>query len=1133
MHPEGFFMRTEDLLAHADFIRALARSLVLDEHRAQDVTQETWLAALKHPPLSGGALRSWLARVTRNFAYKQHRSETRRSKHEMESPRVEGIPSPEEIAEREETRRHMVDALLGLDEPYRITLLLRFYEDISVRDVAQKLDLPEDTVRTRLRRGLDMMRSRLDARYGRDRMRWGLALAPLAGVRIDAASAATAAAEGTTASVTAGATASATAGATTWASGTWISGVILMTATSKAAIVSILLLLTATVTILQFLDDSVDNGDMPPQEIAVATGTATLATIEEEPEEIAVDEPTQTEAPEAEEELVKETMAPEKAVILGRVIEKESGEPVCAYEVCIPVFTTDGTEFIAEQSVRREDGRFVLKLDDEGEYRIWVRTADYVIKMVQGVAARTGTAEEMVIELEKGFVINGYVVDEVTGLPIEGAVVMPWDHNFNHAGFFYARVIAGEDQLVNLAKSDEDGRFSLSGQRGDSCKVAVLHPDYLANSIRISTEKETVIELKASGFRISGTVLDSNGMPAEGMAVYTNTKAMTLSRPIFTDETGYYCTAPFPPGVVYLVADPGHSPDLENENGIKEMKRVHLENRDVQVDFGPSDAHVTWTGTFYDEEGEPVPDGKIILYPADMSHISSVWMNTQLTCRSDEAGAFRLPHILPGEYRLTIHSEAHRYRDCEKIVFDRPGEFVQDIRLSESQFTGVVVDAETNEPITNKPGQLIATSVKTGMLGGTSSINDKGRFAIKELEPGYYNLSVNMIGYTGYRKVATLHIEADEMVCDYILPINPGGTVSMKVKGFDPDDQRTFMVQFHEKDGTTVTWPLSKRTTETEVSASSIYNMTAGEWSAALSFADLGFAEKHFVIEAGKTTEVVIRKEDFSRCPMPVRLSGLLRYHDGTPIENADLRFAKYYQYYHDDDACVITGSTDSEGAFTLDGFLPGYWLTYVELPSGQTLVLPKMVLPGECPNPYAIDLVLSDNTVKGRLSFGRSEHAARQRVPAKISLYSLKKERVCGVLSAFEGEGRFELRHIPDGEYDVRIAIPGYENHITKRFSVRGGKTKDVGEIVLKPCNSLILCVKDKAGEVVDDFKIHINDQRLSILSHTALENGRYAYNDLPEGEVSIRIEVEGHPEKRQTVTLDKEGMHEVTIEL
>lgn len=175
-------MEPEVLLAHADFVRALARSLVIDEHRAADIAQQTWLAALQHPPAEGRPVRSWLAQVVRNFVRKRHRSEKRRLAREEAAARRESLPSPAKIAEVEEVRQRMIAALLDLDEPYRSALLLRFYENIPPREIARRLDLGVEAVKTRLKRGLSQLRKRLDADHLGDRSRWCLALAPLAGL---------------------------------------------------------------------------------------------------------------------------------------------------------------------------------------------------------------------------------------------------------------------------------------------------------------------------------------------------------------------------------------------------------------------------------------------------------------------------------------------------------------------------------------------------------------------------------------------------------------------------------------------------------------------------------------------------------------------------------------------------------------------------------------------------------------------------------------------------------------------------------------------------------------------------------------------------------------------------------------
>ena len=68
--------------------------------------------------------------------------------------------------------------VLALEEPYRETVLLRFFEDLPLKAIADRMRAPLETVRTRLRRGLAMLRSELEAKESKA---WPVALLPLLG----------------------------------------------------------------------------------------------------------------------------------------------------------------------------------------------------------------------------------------------------------------------------------------------------------------------------------------------------------------------------------------------------------------------------------------------------------------------------------------------------------------------------------------------------------------------------------------------------------------------------------------------------------------------------------------------------------------------------------------------------------------------------------------------------------------------------------------------------------------------------------------------------------------------------------------------------------------------------------------
>ena len=171
--------KPDALLAHAEFVRRLARSLVTDEHRVDDVVQETFLASLRWPQPPGSGLRAWLGTVARNAARMVLRADRRRRHHEHAAARREATPSPVEMLSRAELHRAVVDAVLALEEPYRFTVLLRYFENLPPREIARRVDVPIETVRVRLRRALDQLRGRLDRLHDGDRRAWSLGLVAL------------------------------------------------------------------------------------------------------------------------------------------------------------------------------------------------------------------------------------------------------------------------------------------------------------------------------------------------------------------------------------------------------------------------------------------------------------------------------------------------------------------------------------------------------------------------------------------------------------------------------------------------------------------------------------------------------------------------------------------------------------------------------------------------------------------------------------------------------------------------------------------------------------------------------------------------------------------------------------------
>ncbi len=174
IHPNE--ISTDALLEQAGWLTALARRLVRDPAEADDVAQETMLTALS----SGEpAPRRWLAHVARNIARARARSQSARVKRESARGVPPTAPSSSDLAEKLEAQGLLVEAVRGLAEPYRTTILLHYWEHKTSEEIAAIQNVPSGTVRWRLKQAVDSLRQRLDAQHGNDRRAWSALLVPL------------------------------------------------------------------------------------------------------------------------------------------------------------------------------------------------------------------------------------------------------------------------------------------------------------------------------------------------------------------------------------------------------------------------------------------------------------------------------------------------------------------------------------------------------------------------------------------------------------------------------------------------------------------------------------------------------------------------------------------------------------------------------------------------------------------------------------------------------------------------------------------------------------------------------------------------------------------------------------------
>lgn len=164
---------------HNQRLFRLARGLAQDDAEAEDIVQETYVRALSGLDRFRGesALSTWLCRIALNEA----KGRLRRRRPSVPLEDAEGGPapgkpggeilrfpmtpppdSPESETGRAQVRRILEDAIDTLPPEFRVVFILRCVEGLRTAEAAELLDLKPATVKTRLFRAKQLMRSEVE-----------------------------------------------------------------------------------------------------------------------------------------------------------------------------------------------------------------------------------------------------------------------------------------------------------------------------------------------------------------------------------------------------------------------------------------------------------------------------------------------------------------------------------------------------------------------------------------------------------------------------------------------------------------------------------------------------------------------------------------------------------------------------------------------------------------------------------------------------------------------------------------------------------------------------------------------------------------------------------------------------------
>ncbi|MDI4648764.1 RNA polymerase sigma factor [Cohnella hashimotonis] len=159
-------MEQKDLLVqwvqqYFDRLTYIAYTYVRDQSRAEDLVQESFMNAY----LSAHQLKDptrpfpWLVRIVINRCLNATRN-NRREQPTQFLPEQRSM-STEDIYMQRSRDKEVYAAIMSLPEKYRTPVILFYFEELSIREIADALKLSEGAIKTRLSRGRDQLKIKL------------------------------------------------------------------------------------------------------------------------------------------------------------------------------------------------------------------------------------------------------------------------------------------------------------------------------------------------------------------------------------------------------------------------------------------------------------------------------------------------------------------------------------------------------------------------------------------------------------------------------------------------------------------------------------------------------------------------------------------------------------------------------------------------------------------------------------------------------------------------------------------------------------------------------------------------------------------------------------------------------------
>ena len=159
---QAFKTQFEEMYAqYADDVLRMAYFYLADKQKAEDVCQDVFVKLYTHgESIAPGREKAWLLRVTVNCCRDLWRSAWLK-RVVLGAPTLEMIPAQNETIEQREEKAELMRTIQKLPTVFREVILLHYYQDLGIAEIAQLLNLPEGTISSRLSRARKKLESLL------------------------------------------------------------------------------------------------------------------------------------------------------------------------------------------------------------------------------------------------------------------------------------------------------------------------------------------------------------------------------------------------------------------------------------------------------------------------------------------------------------------------------------------------------------------------------------------------------------------------------------------------------------------------------------------------------------------------------------------------------------------------------------------------------------------------------------------------------------------------------------------------------------------------------------------------------------------------------------------------------------